>query len=156
MAVVLARVDERLVHGQIITTWTKQLQVKEIYIIDDKIADDPFIYQVLTLSAPSGLKFEVLKVEQAVEKLKEDKNINILLLFKSVHYALELIEAGYQLESLNIGNLGAAPQRKSVSKNVSVSPEEIDTINKIVDKGTEVYLQMLYSDPKVNVKNVIQ
>ncbi|NLC05362.1 MAG: PTS sugar transporter subunit IIB [Erysipelothrix sp.] len=155
MPVVLARVDERLVHGQIITSWTKQLQVNVIYIIDDNIANDPFIYQVLTLSAPAGLKFEVLKVEEAVTKLKEESKENILLLFKSVQYPLELIEAGFVLESLNLGNLGAKPSRKSISKNVSVSPDEIETIQKIVNTGCEVYLQMLYSEPKIDVKNVL-
>lgn len=156
MPVVLARVDERLVHGQIITAWTKQFRVDEIYIIDDKIAEDPFIFQVLTLSAPSGMKFEVFTVEGAIEKLKEEKKENILLLFKSLKYPLELIEAGYPLKSLNLGNLGAAPQRKSISKNVSVSPEEIEILNEITKRGCEVYLQMLFTEPKVNIKNVIQ
>ncbi|NLC42585.1 MAG: PTS sugar transporter subunit IIB [Erysipelothrix sp.] len=155
MPVVLARVDERLVHGQIITSWTKQLKVDVIYIIDDNIANDPFIYQVLTLSAPSGLSFEVLKVEQAAEKLRENTKENILLLFKSVQYPLELIEAGYPLAHLNLGNLGAGPSRKSISKNVSVSKEEIKTIENIIEAGCEVYLQMLYSEPKINVQNVL-
>lgn len=156
MSVVLARVDERLVHGQIITSWTKLLKIDLIYIIDDGIAEDPFIFQVLTLSAPSGLDFEVIKVDQAIEKLKEDTQRRILLLFKTVAYPLALIRAGYPLASLNIGNIGAGPARKSISKNVSISEAEKETLIEIMATGCDVYLQMLNSDAKVALKTLLK
>lgn len=155
MGISIARVDERLIHGQIITTWTKQLKISQIYIIDDKLAQDPFMSEVLVLSAPSGLNFEVLTVSQAMEKLKEDSKLNIMLLFKSIRYVYELIQAGYPLKELNLGNLGAAPNRKSISRNVSLSPEDMDIVRKIIKSDTYVYLQMLLSEDKVDVKKFI-
>lgn len=155
MGVKLARVDERLVHGQIITTWSKQLKIDNIFIVDDSIVNDPFIYQVLTLSAPSGMHFEVLSIDQVQKKVEENFDKNILILFKSLDYAYKLIESGFHLKELNLGNLGAGPNRKSISKNISVSPQEIELIKLIINSGCNVYLQMLYSDQKVDVKNIL-
>lgn len=157
MKVVLARVDERLVHGQIITSWAKQLAVKKILVIDDAIAKDEFMSTVLTLSAPSGVSIEILSVEKAMEKLNidRDNNIHTMLLFKKVEYALALCKQGFPLKELNIGNIGAGPRRKAISRNVSVTPEEIDCIKKVVEEDVFVYLQMLYTDSRINVLEVI-
>lgn len=157
MKVVLARVDERLVHGQIITSWAKQLAVKKILVIDDAIAKDEFMSTVLTLSAPSGVSIEILSVEKAMEKLNidRDNNIHTMLLFKKVEYALALCKQGFSLKELNIGNIGAGPRRKAISRNVSVTPEEIDCIKKVVEEDVFVYLQMLYTDSRINVLEVI-
>lgn len=157
MKIVLSRVDERLVHGQIITSWAKQLAVKKIMVIDDNIAKDEFMSTVLTLSAPAGVSIEILSVEKATEKINMDvdNNTNTMLLFKKIEYALALRKQGILLKELNIGNVGAGPRRKAISRNVSVTPEEIECIKKIVEEGVFVYLQMLYTDAKTNVLEAI-
>ncbi len=158
MSVVLARVDERLVHGQIITSWSKHLRASNIYIVDDEIARDVFMKEVLTLSAPKGLKFSILTVEEAVEKLNQEKNSDksrIMILFKSIKTALILVESGYALSELNLGNIGSSPSRKKISKNISMDEEEVEVAKKLIDLGVDVYLQMIYTENKVPVEKVI-
>lgn len=155
MTVVLSRVDERLVHGQIITSWTKQLRVSDIYIIDDLIAHDDFMREVLILSAPSGLKFQILTVDEAAKVLESTSNGRIMLLFKTVDSALELRKSGFNLESLNLGNIASSVKRKKITKNISLSEEEINKVKELVGLGVEVYLQMLFTDSKVNVVEYI-
>lgn len=158
MNIVLARVDERLVHGQIITSWTKHLNISHIIIVDDQIASDPFMFQVLMLSAPAKMQFEVFNVAKAADIILNSAkyhNDRVLMLFKDVHTAWKIIEQGVALPELNLGNVGSGPERKRISRNVSLNPKEIEVVKSILAGGTEVYLQMIYTDPKVPVKGML-
>lgn len=153
----LARVDERLAHGQIITSWTKYLGVSIIWIIDDQICKDDFMKQVLQLSAPSGIKIEIYSVQQAVDKAEQEKDSSskVLLLFKRIQYVLDAVKQGLDIKEVNLGNLGSLAGRKAISKNVNLNPSEIEMVKELMDKGLLVYLQMLYTDSKVDIKNMI-
>lgn len=153
----LTRVDERLAHGQIITSWTKYLGVSMIWIIDDQICKDDFMKQVLQLSAPSGIKIEIYSVQQAVDKaeLEKDSSSKVLLLFKRIQYVVDAVKQGLDIKEVNLGNLGSLAGRKSISKNVNLNPSEIEMVKELMDKGLLVYLQMLYTDSKVDIKNMI-
>lgn len=153
----LARVDERLAHGQIITSWTKYLGVSIIWIIDDQICKDDFMKQVLQLSAPSGIKIEIYSVQQAVDKAEQEKDSSskVLLLFKRIQYVLDAVKQGLDIKEINLGNLGSLAGRKAISKNVNLNPSEIEMVKELMDKGLMVYLQMLYTDSKVDIKNMI-
>ncbi|MEM1484112.1 PTS sugar transporter subunit IIB [Oscillospiraceae bacterium PP1C4] len=157
MNIVLSRVDERLVHGQVIASWTKYLAIKRIIIIDDQLASDSFMSQVLSMAAPAGITVEIVTAEKAAEKIAGNltDGEKTMLLFKSLKYALALMELGVELQELNIGNIGAGPSRKAISKNVFASSAEVDIIKQLQEKGVFVYLQMVYSEAKVDLKSKI-
>jgi len=156
MDIKLARVDERLVHGQIITSWSKTYGITKIVVIDDDVAKDPFMSQVITLSAQQGMNIVILEAKKATEVLQNDKtSTSTMLLFKNPKAILEMAEAGLILPEINLGNLGSSPNRKRISKNVSLSPEEEEIVKKIIAFGSTIYLQMLPADPKIDVSSVL-
>lgn len=156
MNVVLARVDERLLHGQVIASWTKILQVKKIFVVDDKLAKDTFMAQVLEMTAPTGVQAKVINCEQAYKELTENtSNAPTMLIFKNVDAPLELVKLGYDLKELDIGNIGSGPNRKPVTRRVFMSSAEIETVKELMNHGVYVYLQMLSTDPKVDIKEHI-
>lgn len=157
MSVALVRVDQRLAHGQIITSWTKYLTVSHIVIVDDAIAKDEFMYQVLVMSAPSGIKIDVVSVEQAVANYPhyEQAHEQVMLLFKNIENVSKFINLGVPVKEVNVGNIGAGPQRKSISKNVSLTPKEIEQVRALAQSGVYVYLQMLYTDSKIDITKVL-
>lgn len=157
MNITLTRVDERLAHGQIITSWTKHLGVSTIWIIDDQICKDDFMKQVLQLSAPSGIKIEIFSVQHAIEKANQEKdtNLKVLLLFKRIQYVLDAVKQGLEIKELNLGNLGSLAGRKAFSRNVNMSPDEVVLVKELMDLGILVYLQMLYTDSKIDIKTLI-
>lgn len=158
MKIVLSRVDERLVHGQIIASWTKQLAVRKILIIDDQSANDPFMAQVLTMAAPSGIDIQIMTVNKATEALKGNDELGdrTMLLFKHPKSALGMVSQGAKLPELNIGNMGAGPNRKSISKNVYMSAQEIEQVKTLNENKVHVYLQMLVTDPKIDIMEKIK
>ncbi|WMJ84053.1 PTS system mannose/fructose/N-acetylgalactosamine-transporter subunit IIB [Oscillospiraceae bacterium LTW-04] len=154
MKVVMSRVDERLVHGQVIASWTKILSIKNILVIDDALAKDSFMSTVLSMAAPSGVKVELISVEKAAEKIQNegtDNGVNTMLLFKIPDCALALVEKGIVLKELNVGNMGAGPSRKSITRNVYASPAEVTIFRKLLDLGVDVYLQMVQQESRVSI-----
>ena len=154
MKIVMSRVDERLVHGQVIASWTKIHAVKSILVIDDQLAKDSFLSTVLSMAAPAGVKVELITVAQAAERVDKENDgtgLNTMLLFKSPKYALDLIEQGVALKELNIGNMGAGPGRKAISRNVYASPAEVEMFKTMLSKGVDVYLQMVQQEPRTPI-----
>lgn len=156
MSVVLSRVDERLLHGQVIASWSKVLQIRRILVIDDKLAKDTFMAQVLEMTAPTGVKAKVMTCEQAMKELSgNEDSVNTMLLFKNVDAPLELVKLGYPMKELDIGNMGSGPSRKPVTKRVFMSQEEIGMVKELMNLGVDVYLQMLSSDSRSSMKEHI-
>ena len=87
----LTRIDNRLIHGQVMTAWVKKYWIKKIILVDDEIVKDDFMKEVLTLSAPSGVKIEVRSAADAVAELKkDDSNESTMLLLKDLQNGLLL------------------------------------------------------------------
>lgn len=153
MKVVLARVDERLLHGQVIASWSKILEIKKILVIDDKIAIEPFMAQVLEMTAPTGVNAKVITCEDAYKELSiSTDNVKTMLLFKGVEAPLKLRKLGYDLAELDIGNIGSRPSRKPITRRVFMSDDEVNITKELQNLNVFVYLQMLSTDPKVEFK----
>lgn len=160
MNVVACRVDERLVHGQIMTSWAKYLKLRRIVVVDDQVAKDEFMATVLGMSAPAGISIDILSVADVANRLKGDKgDENTLLLFKRISAALELAKSladtPNELKELNLGNLGSVPGRTQITKNIFLSDKEKDEVRDLRGMGVNVILQMLYTDAAVPSADVI-
>ncbi len=160
MNIVATRVDERLIHGQVMASWSKRLQLARIVVVDNQIAKDDFMKTVLSMSAPAGMQIDILSVKGAANTMKSDADsANTMLLFKRISAALELARelqgSSSKMAELNLGNLGSVPGRVQVTKNIFLSEEERTQIRELQDLGVNVFLQMLYTDPKVPVDDVL-
>ena len=160
MNVVACRVDERLVHGQIMTSWAKYLKLRRIVVVDDQVAKDEFMATVLGMSAPAGISIDILSVADAASRVQNDKSDeNAMLLFKRISAALELAKSlagtSNELKELNLGNLGSVPGRTQITKNIFLSEEEKSEARELREMGVNVFLQMLYTDASVPLADVI-
>lgn len=155
---VLVRIDDRLIHGQVATAWVKVTRANKIIIVDDAVAQDFFIVKVLKMAAPQGIKVEVSDINTAIEVLKksEESTDKIMILAKTPKTIYEMMLAGIEIKELNIGGMGAGPGRKQVYKNISASPEEKEVLKKIVDLGTDVFIRIVPDDNRIAIKNYIQ
>lgn len=136
------RIDDRLIHGQVIAVWCKHLQINRIAIVDDGVAADPFMQEVLTLAAPQGIRVEVYPVAQAIKVLGQDpvRARTTMILVKSPAVARQLYEGGLKYSSLNVGGIGSGPGRKNIFKNISASEQEIATLKSLMDQGVQITL----------------
>lgn len=159
MSVVLYRIDDRLIHGQIMTAWSKSTKTNRIFIIDNNVAQDPFMQKVLTMAAPRDIKVEIHTLESGLLALKNQENNTddkILVLVKTPQVIEFLVTNGLPIKFLNVGGMGAGPNRKSIYKNISASKEEIESFKKIHDMGVEIEFRIVPDDKSVLISKILK
>lgn len=156
MPINVARIDDRLIHGQVITTWVKNYDIEQVLIINDKVAADKVQQSVLTMSAPPGLKVLVFGVQQFIEILKKTPiKKRTMLLFTNSIDVNALVEGGLEIEKLNVGGMRMQDGRRQLSRAVSVTPEEELAFKNIIAKNVIVEVQMVPKDPIVVLKTLL-
>lgn len=156
--IAFVRIDFRLIHGQVITRWLKQTNADRILVIDNKLAGDPFMSQVYVMAAPPGVQVEMISIEDAVEAWEKDKlgKGKLLVLFKTVKTALDIVEKGFPLEKLQVGGLGAGPGRKVVYNQITLDQKDADYLQLIQNKGTEVFFQTVPEETPASLERIIK
>jgi D-glucosaminate PTS system EIIB component len=156
MTLKLVRVDDRLIHGQVVTIWLKALGAKRIVIVDDRTANDEFLREILELASPPGVPVEVLGVEQGIERVRQlaTDPEPVFVLMRSPITAVHLREAGIEFPLLNVGGIGAGPGRKPLYRNISASPEELEAMRRLEAMGTRVELRIVENDRPVMFTSV--
>jgi PTS system mannose-specific IIB component len=138
----LVRIDDRLIHGQVIAVWCRQRRFSRIVIVDDGVAADAFMQEVLSLAAPPNLQVDVFSMEDGIKVLNEDTSSwgTTMVLMKSPLAAKQLYDGGLRYGALNIGGIGSTPGRKNVFKNIAFSEEEVVILKYLMDQGVEITL----------------
>lgn len=149
----LVRVDFRLMHGQVVTAWLKQVSADAILIVDDKLASDKFLAQVFLMAKPPGVKVAIRSIEKAVAAFQKDafKSEKMLILFKSIENIKRAYDMGFPLEKLQIGGLGNGTNKVMISKELSLNEEELDMLLEMQEKGVDITLQMTPKDASISL-----
>ncbi|MEE8391993.1 MAG: PTS sugar transporter subunit IIB [Anaerolineae bacterium] len=138
----LVRIDDRLIHGQVIAVWCKHRRFTRIVIVDDGVAADSFMREVLSLATPPNLQVDVFSIEDGIAVLNKNTSnwSTTMVLMKSPLAAKQIYDGGLKYSALNIGGIGSRPGRKNVFKNIAFSGEEITILKYLMDKGVEITL----------------
>lgn len=150
------RIDEKLIHGQVATTWIRIAGANRIYIVDDVTAHDAFIKDLFKSMAPQGTRVEIWDVEMAKEKVKlveAHEQIKGMILCKGPLEFLALAKAGIHLKELNVGNMTKKGTRRELlqGNNTYADLEERNAFRELVDMGVNVYVQMIPDRPKTPI-----
>lgn len=143
--IVLTRIDDRLIHGQVMTAWVKKTRANQILINDDEVAKDDFMSEILKMSAPAGIDIVVKGQVDAVSFLKaQDKEKKrLIILVKAPATIAAIVEKGIEIDKLVVGGMGAKANRRVLYKNISASDEERTTFKKLIDRGIPVVIHII-------------
>jgi PTS system N-acetylgalactosamine-specific IIB component len=146
---VLVRVDQRLIHGQVLTQWLKSSQANLIVVASDDVSQDALRQSLMNVAIPNGIQSRYFSLEKTSEVIhKAGDHQKILLLVSSVEDAYHLIQKGVPVTSLNIGNVHLEKDRISVNDYVALNLHEHDLLQKMIQQGIEVYYQRVPSEEK--------
>ncbi|MBP1042294.1 PTS sugar transporter subunit IIB [Vagococcus sp. BWB3-3] len=156
--VVLARIDDRLIHGQVMTSWLNVTGATRIIIVDDETAQDAFLKMIVTSVAPANVKTEVYTIEEAVTVFKglAERSEKVIVLVKYPSVLVNLAEKGIVFAEINIGGMGAKEGRQKFYKNISASPEELQALSVLIAKGSDIFIQIIAEDKAIDVKKLIK
>ncbi|EEK2373164.1 PTS sugar transporter subunit IIB, partial [Salmonella enterica] len=121
----LLRIDDRLIHGQVMTGWVKHINATKIIIIDDELVHDDFMISVLEMAVPNHMTLNIFNVAQAIDVLsnvKDDgEDDKIIILVKSPIPVLALLQGGVNFEELIVGGMGVNEKRSRLYRNLAAS-----------------------------------
>ncbi|MCX5781957.1 MAG: PTS sugar transporter subunit IIB [Elusimicrobia bacterium] len=158
MPIVLARIDDRLIHGQVVEGWLKKIRVTHILVVSDEAARDEMQKTLLGMAAPSNVKVSTLSVDDAVSEIKLnifDKDF-LLILFSNPADALKFLNLGVKLASINVGGMHFSSGKRQILKNLSVDNSDIDAFENISKLGVELEGRILPDDTKIDVMSIIR
>ncbi len=158
MSIELVRIDDRLIHGQVVMAWSKAVSVKRMVVIDDKVAADSIRKMLLETVAPPGVKVSVLTVNQGIEALRDEKfgKEKVLLLVTNPMTILSLLEGGIPIYKVNIGGMSFSQGKVQLTKAVSVDEEDKIAFKKLHDQGVTLHIQILPNDTPIDIMTKIQ
>jgi len=150
----LVRVDERLIHGQVMTKWSKGLGTNALYVIDDETAADEFMKDIyINTNSSSGLKIQVYSNKEVVEKWNRDQfgNDSVVLLFKHIASVKEAVESGLPVTRLNIGGVSKKEDAQFVIPTVALTNDDVECLKSLDDRGIEVFFQTVPDSKRVSL-----
>ena len=150
----MARVDDRLIHGQVVVGWVRYYRVDQIIVVDDQIAKDSLRKDLLKMAAPnSGLDILILPIQDTVRVISDGifEGKKTILLFDSPRKVLELVKCGGKISLLNIGNMRFSDGKRHLFESVFVSEEDIKSFSELHNLGVKLEYQAAPNDPKIDL-----
>ena len=153
----LWRIDDRLIHGQVATRWTKETGVKRIIVVNDQVVKDKTRSTMLKQAVPPGVTAHVVSVDKMMRVYNnpEYAGDKVMLLFTNPTDALELVRRGVTIQSINIGGMAYTEGRVMLDTSVSVDEKDIEAFKELDSKGIELEVRKVASDKKVPVLTLI-
>ncbi|MDF3827485.1 MULTISPECIES: PTS mannose transporter subunit IIAB [Pseudocitrobacter] len=157
MVIGLARIDDRLIHGQVATRWTKETNVRRIIVVSDEVAADTVRKTLLTQVAPPGVTAHVVDIAKMLRVYNNPKYAGerVMLLFTNPTDVERLAEGGVKFTSINIGGMAFRQGKTQVNNAVSVDEKDIEAFKKLNDRGIELEVRKVSNDPKLKMMDLI-
>lgn len=154
----LARIDTRLLHGQVATAWTPASKANRIIVASDEVAQDDLRKQLIKQAAPGGVKANVVPISKLIEASKDPRfgNTHALILFQNPQDALRAVEGGVEIEELNVGSMAHSTGKTMVNNVLSMDKEDVATFEKLRDLGVKFDVRKVPNDSKKNLFDLIQ
>ena len=158
MKLVLVRIDDRLIHGQIVEGWLKHINVDCILIINDEISCDPMQKVLFSMVVPPYVKVEVFAFEEGTEKIKCGyfNNSRVLILLTCPQDALRLIKSGIRVNSINIGGMHYSPGKRYILPAISVDDNDITAFLELDRWKVNLEVRLLPLDERRNIIDYIK
>ncbi len=155
----LFRVDDRLIHGQVQTSWIREFQINRIIIIDDNVVNDPIAMSILKIAKPPHVDLVVCGTDRAMTLLEKDakqENARTLVIFKTITTADVLVGQGLQISSMVIGPSSSKEGSVAMAKNTYFSPEELEAARDLNERQVDVRFQLLPSEMPVSLADILK
>lgn len=156
---VLARIDSRLLHGQVATSWTKSMQPTRIIVVSDAVSKDDLRKKLIQQAAPPGVKAHVVPVNHMIKLAKDNKHFGgqrAMLLFENPQDVLRAVEGGVPLKTINVGSMAHSIGKVQPNKVLAFNQEDIDTFNKLKKSGLNFDVRKVPNDSQGNMNEILK
>ncbi len=156
--VILTRIDDRLLHGQVAFAWTKSLGVDAILVANDNAATDPITKMAIKMAAPNGVKLAIKTVKEGIELLNNPKSekVKIFVVVKNTEDAALIAKEAKGIDLVNVGGIKKQEGKRMLTKAVFVDDEDITNLRSIEELGIEVEVRQVPTDAKKSLSELLK
>jgi PTS system mannose-specific IIB component len=154
----IVRIDDRLIHGQIVQGWLKTIDVDKILIVSDEVANDEMQKILLCMAVPSSVKLVIKNIKDASYEIANEvyEKDKLMILFSNPQDIVRMIDNGIKFQSVNIGGMHYAHGKKQLLTNLSVDKNDVVAFLKLIENGIELETRALPQDERYNAVMDIQ
>ncbi|MEQ3451355.1 mannose/fructose/sorbose PTS transporter subunit IIA [Enterococcus cecorum] len=154
----LARIDSRLLHGQVATAWTKAVQPTRIIVVSDAVSKDELRKKLIEQAAPPGVKANVIPIAKMIEVAKDPRfgNTKALLLFENPQDVVRAIEGGVDIKEVNVGSMAHSVGKVLVNKVLSMDAKDVEAFETMKKAGVKFDVRKVPNDNKDNMDALLQ
>lgn len=153
---VLTRIDDRLIHGQVMTAWIKNKKADQVVIVDDGTANDEYMIEVLEMAIPEEIAIGIFTKEEGVQFFEQGLDAPTILLVKGPEALNYLVDQGIPIDEVDVGGMGARNDRNVLYKNISTSAEENKAFLQLLNKNVNVFIQVMPQDKPIDIKEYLK
>lgn len=155
--ILLTRIDNRLIHGQVATQWTSFLGANLILVANDKVSKDKMRQGLMDMAAPAGAQTRYFSIEKTINVIhKAADRQKIFIVCENPQDVLRLVEGGVPIKKVNIGNMHMAEGKRQVVGVVAVDDSDVAAFKKLQEAGVELEIQKVPTEGKEDVSKLFE
>lgn len=140
--ILLTRIDNRLIHGQVATQWNSFIGANLILVANDKVAGDKMRQGLMDMAAPNGVGTRYFTIQKTIDIIhKASANQKIFIITENPQDVLKLVEGGVPIKKVNIGNMHMAEGKRQIATTVAVDDDDVAVFKKLQELGTELEIR---------------
>lgn len=151
--ILLTRIDNRLVHGQVGVIWTSSIGANLLLVANDDVAKDPLQQKLMqSTSESSGAQIRFFSIQKTIDIIgKAAPRQKIFIIVKTPTDAVRLVEGGVPIKEIDVGNMHFSSGKEKVTDKVYVDQKDKDDLMKLVNDDVNIYIQDVPGDKKVPI-----
>ena len=150
--IILARIDNRLLHGQVATQWTKAIGANLILVANDEVAGNKMRQGLMDMAAPNGVDTRYWTIQKTIDTIhKAADRQKIFIIIESPEDALRLVEGGVPIKKVNVGNMHMSEGKRQVAGVVAVDDNDINAFKALREHGIELEIRKVPTEATESV-----
>jgi len=138
------------------TAWIKNRKANQVVIVDDGVANDDYMIEVLEMAIPEEIAIGIFTKEEGVQFFSQGLDEPTILLAKGPGVLKYLVDHGIDIEEIDVGGMGAREDRSVLYKNISTSPSENEEFEELLKKNVNVYIQVMPQNKPVSISEYLK
>jgi PTS system N-acetylgalactosamine-specific IIB component len=153
--ILLTRIDNRLIHGQVAVTWSNHVGANLIVVANDEVAKDPLQQSLMDMAVP-GMETRYFTIRETIDKIGlASEEQKIALIVKTPQDVLELVKGGVPIRKVNIGNMHYSEGKEQLTSTVAVDEEDKKAFRELHRLGVQLEIRRVPSEKGKNIIDLI-
>ena len=153
--ILLTRIDNRLIHGQVATQWNSTIGANLILVANDEVSTNTMRQNLMKMAAPTGVATRFFSLQHTIEIIgKASPKQKIFIICENPEDVLTLVKGGVPIKKVNIGNMHMAEGKRQVATSVAVSDEDVAAFKELQERGVELEIRRVPSTPVEDVNKL--